>query len=84
MCDFIITIHRFGQISNVNIQVVSLQPGWEHSEIRKIFRASIGPQGAISQDHLIEKHTENLVKSLYGHSGSPVEKTIAYVCTGYP
>lgn len=53
--------------------VVGYQPSYyAHAEIRKIFRESIGPQGAISQDPLIEKETAGLIRLLQGFSGSPV------------
>lgn len=52
--------------------VVAMDPCQRHTDIRRIFRSSIGPQAVLRYDPLIEKQSERLIGLLHDFSGDPV------------
>ncbi|KIM28163.1 hypothetical protein M408DRAFT_23875 [Serendipita vermifera MAFF 305830] len=53
-----------------------MQPGPEHSAIRKIFRQNLGPLNVPVYDPLVMKETERLVKTLHKFEGDPFEAVV--------
>ncbi|KAG8832284.1 hypothetical protein FRC17_001566 [Serendipita sp. 399] len=56
-----------------------MQPGPRHTAVRKFFRQTLGPQMIAKYDPVIQKHSEELIKTMHNFEGDPFQEVVSAV-----